>query len=249
MWVKSPEMSPHSASWVLPGNTNAMKKCARFNKRLTTQPGEVTVRFNIAIMSLWPHARPCSWWESQSSPLKCYLDPAAWVLPPGKINAIITALIETGDLPYCRVKSTCDSSCFSVSLIACKAVFVVEKRVDWPEMSPRSAWVLPGKINAMENCAHCNRGLITLMSEVNVRFIVLLVLFDRTQVRVRGGKAGRLTWNVTSFRRRGCFQPSRPSNRNQDNVVQILWWKCILLSSLNFGIWSQNYIRAHLQLQ
>ena len=54
-----------------------------------------------------------------------------------------------------------------------------------------AAWVLPGKINAMKNCAHCNRGLTTLSGEVNVRVIVLLSLFDRTQGRVRGGKAGR----------------------------------------------------------
>ena len=51
--------------------------------------------------------------------------------------------------------------------------------------------MLPGKIiNAMENCAHCNRGLTTLSGEVNVRFIVFFSLFDRTQGRVRGGKAG-----------------------------------------------------------
>ena len=47
------------------------------------------------------------------------------------------------------------------------------------------AWVLSGKINAMENCAHCNWGLTTLSGEVNVRVIVLFSLFDRTQGRVR----------------------------------------------------------------
>ena len=51
-----------------------------------------------------------------------------------------------------------------------------------------AAWVLPGKINAMENCAHCNWGLTTLSGEVNVRFIVLLSRFDCTQGRVRGEK-------------------------------------------------------------
>ena len=51
--------------------------------------------------------------------------------------------------------------------------------------------MLPGKINAIENCARCNRGLTTLSGEVNVRFIVLLSLFDRMQGRVRGGKVGR----------------------------------------------------------
>ena len=51
--------------------------------------------------------------------------------------------------------------------------------------------MLPGKINAMKNCVHCNWGLAIMSGEVNVRFIVLLSLFDRTQGRVRGGKAGR----------------------------------------------------------
>ena len=51
-----------------------------------------------------------------------------------------------------------------------------------------AAWVLPGKINAMKNCAHCHWGLTTLSGVVNVRFIVLLSLFDRTLGRVRGGK-------------------------------------------------------------
>ena len=56
-----------------------------------------------------------------------------------------------------------------------------------------AAWVLPGKINAMENCARCKRRLTTMSGEVNVRFIVLLSLFYRSQGRVCGGKAGRLT--------------------------------------------------------
>ena len=50
--------------------------------------------------------------------------------------------------------------------------------------------VPPALPNAMENCARCDWGLTTLSGEVNVRFITLLSLFDRTQGRVCGGKAG-----------------------------------------------------------
>ena len=53
--------------------------------------------------------------------------------------------------------------------------------------------VLPALPNAMENCARCDWGLTTISGEVNVRFIVLQILFDRLQDRVCGGKAGRLT--------------------------------------------------------
>ena len=48
--------------------------------------------------------------------------------------------------------------------------------------------MLPGKINAMKNCARCNWGLTILLNKVRVRFIVLLSLFDRTQGRVGDGK-------------------------------------------------------------
>jgi len=53
-----------------------------------------------------------------------------------------------------------------------------------------AAWVLPGKINAVENCAHCNCGLATLSKKVNVQIIALFSLFDRAQGRVCGGQAG-----------------------------------------------------------
>jgi len=85
-------------------------------------------------------------------------------------------------------------------------------RESWNISSIRRAWVLPGKINAMENCAHFYQGLTTVSGEVNVRFFVLLSLFDRAQGRVRGGKAGRLTWNITSIRRHGCFQARKTQN-------------------------------------
>ena len=55
------------------------------------------------------------------------------------------------------------------------------------------AWVLPGEINAMKNCVRYSRGLATISSEVNVRFVSLLSPFDRTQGFVCGGKVGLVT--------------------------------------------------------
>ena len=53
-----------------------------------------------------------------------------------------------------------------------------------------AVWILPGEINAMKNCSRCNEELATLSGEASVRFIALLSLFDPTQDRFRGGKAG-----------------------------------------------------------
>ena len=64
-----------------------------------------------------------------------------------------------------------------------------------PEKSPldQAVWEDPGELNAMKNCVHCIWGLSTLPGEVDVRFIALLSLFHRTQGRIGGRKAGRLT--------------------------------------------------------
>ena len=77
-------------------------------------------------------------------------------------------------------------------MTARKAVFVDEKWIDKPEISPRdpAAWVYPDELCAMKNGAHYNWGLATLSNEVDVRFVALLSLFDRTQGRVGGRKVG-----------------------------------------------------------
>jgi len=69
-------------------------------------------------------------------------------------------------------------------LTARKGPLIEEKSVDSLEISPHldpAAWLFPGKINAIKNLVHCNFGLATMSGDVNVRFIVLLSSFDRTQ--------------------------------------------------------------------
>jgi len=56
-----------------------------------------------------------------------------------------------------------------------------------------AVWVYPGELNAMKNCAYCNWGLAKLPGEVEVQFIALLGLFDRTQGHIGGRKVGLLT--------------------------------------------------------
>ena len=92
---------------------------------------------------------------------------------PGEVNARFIVLLSLFDLTQGRIRGG-------------KAGSAVLKYY----LNP-AAWVLPGKINAMKNCAHCHWGLTTLSGEVNARFIVLQILFDLTQGRIRGGKAGQ----------------------------------------------------------
>ena len=56
-----------------------------------------------------------------------------------------------------------------------------------------AVWVLPGELNALKNCAHSNGELTTMLDEVEVRIIVLLSPFDRTQGRVGEEKVAQVT--------------------------------------------------------
>ena len=118
-------------AWVLPGEINALKNCARCSRGLATMSGEVNVRF-ISLLS-----------------------------------------------PFDRTQS---------SVYGGKVGIVTLKY----QLDP-VAWVLPGEYNALKNCVRCSSRLATTSGEVNVRFISLLIPFDRSQGSVCGGKVGLVT--------------------------------------------------------
>ena len=62
---------------------------------------------------------------------------------------------------------------------------------------PRNAvsTVLPGKINAMKNCAHCNWGLATMPGEINELFGVAFVHLP--SVRRMRGPLRKCTLHIT----------------------------------------------------
>ena len=50
--------------------------------------------------------------------------------------------------------------------------------------------MLPGAINATENCARCSEGFATMSGEVNVRFIALFSCFHRAKGPLCGRQVG-----------------------------------------------------------
>ena len=115
-------------------------------------------------------------------------------MPPGKINATkncaqcnwgLNTMLGEVDVRFIALLSLFDRA---------KGLVRGRKRIaDRKYDLDPAAWVPPGKINAMENCAHCDWEIATLSGEVNVRFIALFSLFDFKEGRFRCGKTGQQT--------------------------------------------------------
>ena len=146
-----------------------MGNCAGCYEGLAKLSDEVDVSF-IVLLSPFDGAQgPVYGEKAGSSRLKCHLDLEPGDLP-GEINAMrncagcnegLAILSGEDDVrfievlgPFDRVQGPACGEKAGSSRLKC-------------HLNPE-AWVLPGEINAMKNCAGCNEGLAILSGEVDV---------------------------------------------------------------------------------